>query len=87
MNPSTSDVVATTSAEALAMGKWVICADHPSNTFFAQFDNCLIFHNAAEFSRQIQHAQVYASCMQKLGSKKACMLDAIASELLHGKAA
>jgi hypothetical protein len=56
VNPSVTEVLCTTSAEALAMGQFVVMPRHPSNDFFYQFPNCLSYDSMDEFVEKIKYA-------------------------------
>jgi len=56
INPSVTEVLCTTTAEALAMGKFAIIPAHPSNSFFLQFPNCLPYQNKLEFAANLRWA-------------------------------
>jgi glycosyltransferase involved in cell wall biosynthesis len=56
VNPSTSDVLCTATAEALAMGKKVVIPDHPSNQFFKQFSNTLMYTDPADLVPLLEKA-------------------------------
>jgi hypothetical protein len=61
VNPSVTEVLCTTTAEAIAMNKFVIIPDHPSNNgFLASFPNVLRYKTSAEFVQYLQYAMTHA---------------------------
>ena len=56
VNPSTSEVLCTATAEALAMGKKVLIPRHPSNGFFEQFSNAICFDDRSQLLPLLKEA-------------------------------
>ena len=48
------------------MGKWLLCAEHPSNEFFRDFQNTLIYTSSPDFSEKLNFAEVRPACQHVL---------------------
>lgn len=59
VNPSKSEATCTCTAEALAMGKYVVLPVHTSNDFFRNFRNSVFYSSNAEFVDAIMYVQTH----------------------------
>ena len=56
VNPSQTEVLSTTTAEALAMGKFAVIERNPSNVFFYGFSNVLTYETPEQFREALRTA-------------------------------
>jgi len=87
LNMSTTEVLCTTSAEALAMGKYVILPKHPSNEFFFSFPNCLIYETLEECVFQLLYAMEHDPTPLSAEHRRALSWEGATTERLYQAAA
>jgi digalactosyldiacylglycerol synthase len=60
VNPAKTEVLASSSMEALAAGRWLIVPRHPENRLFERFANCLTYGDVSEFATRLIEARAHA---------------------------
>lgn len=86
VNPSLSEVLCTTTFEALAMGKFAIIPVHPSNHFFMKFPNCLPYRDPYEFVANLQWALTHDPEPLTVEMARDFSWEAATDRLLHAAA-
>ncbi len=56
INPSRSEVICTTTGEALGQQRFVILPGSPSNEGYYKFKNCLVYNSEEEFQEKLSYA-------------------------------
>ena len=58
LNTSRSEIICTTTVEAIAMGKFVLLPEDPTNQYFYRFRNCLAYSSPTDFIEKLEFALV-----------------------------